>query len=401
MAHSSKGRWVQNPVVRGASYYFGYWGVVGFYVPFLNVYFLQIGLTGSQIAIFSTLLPLLMLTSAPLIASFADRLRARVRILALCIAITGIAIFLLGLSTNYWVLLSLMLLMSIVRSPIAGIGDGLVAKMSVMHKVNFGAMRMWGSLGFATVAIISGFAWQKFGYQPMFVAACLGFLPVALLASRLDEEAAAPAQGPMWGPLLRNPAMRTLLITSFLMAGSLSMSGTFEGILMESLGGGGLFIGLLLGVTGMSEIPMMRNVPRLTAWLGAERTLMFGCFIIVLAHVAYAVAWSPVVLLLAAVLRGSGFGLSFVILVSLVANRAPTGLAASSQAAMSAAGWGLAPLIGIPLSGLLYDATGSAKPVFAVCVVMALMAAATVGIGLWRGVFVTVAETDVSVRARE
>jgi MFS family permease len=184
--------------------------------------------------------------------------------------------------------------------------------------------------------------------------------------------------------------MRTLLITSFLMAGSLSMSGTFEGILMESLGGGGLFIGLLLGVTGMSEIPLMRNAPRLTAWLGGEQTLMVGCLIIVLAHIAYAVAWSPVVLLLAAVLRGSGFGLSFVMIVSLVAKRAPAGLAASSQAAMSAAGWGLAPLIGIPLSGLLYDATGGAKSVFVVCMVMALLAALTIAIGLWRGVFTPV-----------
>ena len=393
MADSVSRRRTDNPVVRGASFYFGYWGVVGFYVPFLNVHFLQIGLSGSQIALFSTLLPLLMLTTAPLVASLADRLRARVRILAICIAITGITIYLLGVSTNYWVLLALMLLMSIVRSPIAGIGDGLVAKMAVTHNVNFGAMRMWGSFGFAAIAIISGVAWQKFGYQPMFLAACLGFLPVAWLASRLDEEAAAPAQGPMWGPLLRNPAMRTLLITSFLMAGSLSMSGTFEGILMESLGGGGLFIGLLLGVTGMSEIPLMRNAPRLTAWLGGERTLMVGCLIIVLAHIAYAVAWSPVVLLLAAVLRGSGFGLSFVMIVSLVAKRAPAGLAASSQAAMSAAGWGLAPLIGIPLSGLLYDATGGAKIIFVVCMVMALLAALTIAIGLWRGVFTPVPES--------
>ncbi|NBU65037.1 MAG: MFS transporter, partial [Chloroflexia bacterium] len=192
MAHSTKGRWFNDPVVRGASYYFGYWGVVGFYVPFLNVYFLRIGLSGAQIGIFSTLLPLLMLTIAPFLASLADRWRARVRILAFCIAMTGFTILLLGVSTNYWVLLLLMVLMSIVRSPIAGIGDGLVAKMAVTHNVNFGAMRMWGSFGFAAIAIISGISWEKLGYQPMFVVACLGFLPVAWLATRLDEEAAAP-----------------------------------------------------------------------------------------------------------------------------------------------------------------------------------------------------------------
>ncbi|MEY2846527.1 MAG: hypothetical protein RL076_2073, partial [Chloroflexota bacterium] len=90
--------------LRGSLYYFGYWGVVGFYVPFLFVHFKEIGLSGTQIAIFATMLPLLMLTSAPYIASLADRWRARVRILAGCIALTGISIYLLGTSTNYFVL---------------------------------------------------------------------------------------------------------------------------------------------------------------------------------------------------------------------------------------------------------------------------------------------------------
>lgn len=378
---------MRNPVLRGALYYFGYWGVVGFYVPFLFVHFKEIGLSGTQIAIFATMLPLLMLTSAPYIASLADRWRTRVRILAGCIALTGISIYLLGTSTNYLVLAPLMLFMSIVRSPIAGIGDGIVAKMAVHHQVNFGTMRMWGSLGFATIAIMSGAIWQQTGYAPMFVAACIGFLPVAAIALLLDEEEAPPRHGPTWGPLLRDPAMRTLLVAAFLMAGSLSMSGTFEGILMASLGGGGLYIGLLLGVTGMSEIPLMRNAPRLSAWLGAEQTLMLGCTIIAVAHLAYALAWSPNILLLAAVFRGAGFGLSFVMLVSIVAKRAPAGLAASSQAAISAAGWGLAPLIGIPLSGLLFDATGGAQSVFLVCMVMACAAVAVVAVALWRGAF--------------
>lgn len=380
-------RMLRNPVLRGALYYFGYWGVVGFYVPFLFVHFKEIGLSGTQIGLFATMLPLLMLTSAPYIASLADRWRARVRILALCIAATGISILLLGTSDNYLVLAPLMLFMSVVRSPIAGIGDGIIAKMAVQNNINFGAMRMWGSFGFASVAIASGYLWQHTGYAPMFVAACIGFLPVAGIALLLDEEQTAPRPGPTWGPLLRDPAMRTILVAAFLLAGSLSMSGTFEGILMSSLGGGGLYIGLLLGVTGMSEIPMMRNAPRLSQWLGTERTLMFGCAITACAHLAYANAWSPNVLLAAAMLRGSGFGLSFVMLVSIVAKRAPAGLAASSQAAVSAAGWGLAPLIGIPLSGMLYDATGGAQSVFLVCVVMACGAALTVGIGIWRGVF--------------
>jgi len=378
---------LRSPALRGALYYFGFWGAVGTYIPFLFVHFKQIGLSGTQIALFATLVPLTMLTTAPIVANYADRHRARVKILAVCIALLGISLWLLGMSTAYWVLLPLMVFMALVRSPIAGIGDGLVAKMAVEHGLHFGSMRLWGSLGFAGVAALSGVVWQRTGYGPMFAVACVAFLAVSLLAFLLDEDQTSAPVGATWGPLLRDPALRIILLTAFLMAGSLSMSGTFEGIMMDSLGGGGVYIGLLLGFTGISEIPMMRNAPRLAARFGAERTFMFGCLVIALAHLAYALAWSPVVLLLSATIRGAGFGLSFVTMVSIVAKRSPAGLVASAQAAVSGAGWGLAPLIGIPMSGILYDHTGGPRSVFLVCVVMAIAAAATVGYGIMRGVF--------------
>ena len=380
-------RALRNPTVRGALYYFGYWGVVGTYIPFLYVHFQQIGLSGTQIAVFATMLPLMMLTTAPFIANYADRSRRRRGLLALCIVLVGLSMFAVGYGHAFWQLLPLMLLMSFVRSPIAGIGDGLVARMAVKNGVNFGSMRLFGSLGFATVASGCGYLWQEYGYQPMFAVACIGFICVAGLGLLLDEDAAVEPANASWRPMLTDPGMRTILLTSFLLAGSLSMSGTFEGIMMNTLGGSGLFIGLLLGFTGMSEIPMMRNAPWLANRFGAERTLMGGCLILAVAHLMYATAWSPIILLIGAMVRGSGFGLSFVMLVSLSAKRAPAGMVASAQAAVTAAGWGLAPLIGIPLTGLLYDATGGPRSTFLVCMVMALLAATVIGMAQVRGIF--------------
>jgi PPP family 3-phenylpropionic acid transporter len=380
-------RVLRSPTVRGALYYFGYWGVVGAYIPFLYVHFQEIGLTGTQIAVFATMLPLMMLTTAPLIANFADRSKRRRSLLALCIVLVGGSMLLLGYGETFWQLLPLMLLMSFVRSPIAGIGDGLVARMAVKNGVNFGAMRLYGSLGFATVATVCGYLWQRFGYMPMFAVAFVGFLCVAGLGLLLDEDAAVERANASWGPMLSDPGMRTILVTSFLLAGSLSMSGTFEGIMMHTLGGSGLYIGLLLGFTGMSEIPWMRNAPWLANRYGAERTLMVGCLIVAVAHLVYATAWSPIVLLLGAMVRGSGFGLSFVMLVSISAKRAPAGMVASAQAAVTAAGWGLAPLIGIPLTGILYDATGGPRSTFIVCMVMAILAAGVIGVAQVRGMF--------------
>mgnify|MGYP002147859069 CR=1 FL=1 len=40
-----------------------------------------------------------------------------------------------------------------VQGPVGPIGDSLMARMAVRHRLDFGAMRLWGSLGFALVAL--------------------------------------------------------------------------------------------------------------------------------------------------------------------------------------------------------------------------------------------------------
>ena len=107
-------RVLRSPTVRGALYYFGYWGVVGSYIPFLYVHFQEIGLTGTQIAIFATMLPLMMLFAAPLIANLADRTKQRRTLLAACMTLVGGSMLWLGYGDTFWQLLPLMLLMSFV-----------------------------------------------------------------------------------------------------------------------------------------------------------------------------------------------------------------------------------------------------------------------------------------------
>ena len=175
------------PARRGSIYYLAYWAAIGIYNPFTNVYFVNLGLSGREIGLLSALLPLLTLTVAPALAGLADRRGWRVRILALSLAGMGVALLLLSFPRSFLVLAPIMVLLALARSPIAPVADSLVARMAARHRLNFGGMRLWGSLGFALVAIASGALWQRAGYSFMFVLAGLAFLPVALCALLLEE----------------------------------------------------------------------------------------------------------------------------------------------------------------------------------------------------------------------
>src|SRR4051812_27315747 len=332
------------PTRRGSIYYLAFWAAIGIYMPFTNVYFVNLGLSGREIGLLAALPPLFTLTVAPALAGLADRRGWRVRILALSLAGLGIGLILLSVPRSFVVLAPLMALMALVRSPIGPVADSLVARMAVRHRLNFGGMRLWGSLGFALVAIASGALWQRVGYSFMFALAGLAFLPVALCAQLLEE-------GPQIEPSARRPlrevgrdrGLLVLLAAACVVGAALGMDGAFQGVYVTHLGGGGLIVGLLFGVSAFSEFPSMRYANDIARRLGGPRTLLFSYGLLGIAYAGFALARDPLVLLPLAMVKGFGFGLYFVSTVRLVDERTPPEWASTIQAALNAGAGGLAP----------------------------------------------------------
>jgi PPP family 3-phenylpropionic acid transporter len=362
------------PARRGSIYYLAYWAATGIFVPFTNVYFVNLGLSGREIGLLAALTPLMTLTVAPVLAGLADRRGWRVRILSLSLVGMGIALILLSFPRSFLVLAPIMVLLALVRSPIGPVADSLVARMAARHRLNFGGMRLWGSLGFALVAIGSGALWQRAGYSFMFVLAGLAFLPVALCARLLEE-----------GPVIERSARRplrevgrdrgliVLLAAACVVGAALGMDVAFQGVYVTHLGGGGLIVGLLFGVSAFSEFPSMRYASDIARRLGGPRTLLLSYLLLGLGYAGFALALNPLVLLPLSIVKGFGFGLYFVSTVRLVDERTPPEWASTIQAALNAGAGGLAPLAASLLGGAIYDALGPAA-VFVACASALLLA---------------------------
>ncbi|MBK9940274.1 MAG: MFS transporter [Kouleothrix sp.] len=377
----------RRPATRGALYYFVFWAAIGVYMPFINVYFAQLGLRGSQIGLLNALLPLMTLSAAPALAALGDRRGVRVRILMLALAAMALMLLLLSTAHTLAALAPLMLLFALARSPVGPIGDSLIARMAARHRLDFGGMRLWGSLGFAVIAISAGALWQRFGYSWMFVAAAAALVPALLLARLLEE-----------GPVIERAARRpfrdvtrdrgliAILAATFLIGGSLGMDGGFQGIYVAYLDGGGLLVGGLFSISAFSELPAMHFATALARRLGVPGTLLLTYGLLGINYIGFALAGTPLLLVPLTIIKGVGFGVYFANTVRMIDERTPPEWASTIQALMNAGAGGLAPLVASLLGGSLLEAFGP-RAIYIACSITVLLAMLVLGGAAARGVF--------------
>ena len=150
---------VIKPRVSGSLFYLIYFLSTGAFGPFLYVYYAELGLTGQQVGILAIFFPLMTVFFATPLSSLADRKRWRIRMVQSAILIVAVIFFFMQFPRTFWGVAMLMLPMAFCFSPVMSISDSLVARMALRNKLNYGGMRMWGSVGFASAALVFGMIW--------------------------------------------------------------------------------------------------------------------------------------------------------------------------------------------------------------------------------------------------
>lgn len=354
------GRRRLRPAWRGSSYYFAFGVLIALYMPFLSLYYAQLGLNGRQIGLLSALTPLLTLLLAPGITSLADRRGWRIPILSLGLATLGAGLLWMGGPRDFAGLLPPVLLLAVASCAVGPIGDSLLARMATRYRLEYGQLRFWCSLSYAAVAVGAGALWQQVGFAPMFLVAAFLCLPLLGAGALLEEEPPGPPSAARQTPraVLRDPRLRAMLVSTFGAGLALNMVAPFAGVYMGRLGGGQWLVGLLSGIAACSELPMMHWSGAVLRRLGSRRTLVLAYGLLGSAFLGFALAGNPVLLLGAGCVQGLGFGLFLPTTIRLVDAWAPPQWSATTQGLMSAARGGLAALIAGPLAGWIYDTVG-------------------------------------------
>lgn len=355
-----------HPGLRGALFYAAYWGVVGMFEPFINVHFLRLEFTDQQIGWLAAVFPLCNFIITPFISRLADRTNRRILFLAIACGGFGLSLIFLPIPTTFLTVLPMFALVVGFRAPIVALADSLIAKMAERRFLDFGRMRLWGSILFTITATALGLLWEKTGFATMFMLSGVFFILVVIAALLLDEDKnspvkdhePAPTSRPQSRMVLPEAGIIFLLAATFLVVGAMFMVGTFSTVYMTEITKVEFFVGAMFGLSAMGEVPTMMFGKKIAQRLGDTNSLILAYAVVALGYVGFGLSHDPYSLLVFSILRGLGFGLFLVTTVTIINHRAPENLYSTYQSLLNSLCWGLAPLLGGPISGAIYGSFG-------------------------------------------
>jgi MFS transporter, PPP family, 3-phenylpropionic acid transporter len=370
---------ILTPRLSGSLYYVFSLMMAGSYMPFIYVYFTEIGLSGKVVGWLSTLSPIVTILFLTFIASVADRTRRRVSIAQIGMVGSGISMLLLHFFTSTGAITLLMFSLAVFSNPIMALGDGLVSRMAKRHQITYGSLRMWGSLSYAISSMVFGMLWQRMGYGTMFIVTALLYLPVIWIIGKVEEGPVVEVEKRMpVSRLFRDEGIVLLLLASFLSGISNSFFLTFGPIFARSLGASSTLIGLMVAFGGLAELPAMFYNERIANRLQKVPTVILAYALMAAGYLGYVLVKNPSLLPLITLIRGLGYGLWYTGTIRLLIDRTPEEWAATAQSLLVVCFFGLAPLLAGPLGGWIHDAI-SPSAVFVVAIISLILA----GIVLW------------------
>ncbi|HET60082.1 MAG TPA: MFS transporter [Chloroflexi bacterium] len=369
---------------RAAWYYSIMWGALALVSSFIAIDLNRRGVTETQWGILSALRAAVVFLASPMIARLADRREQRVKMLVLVLLLNGFSILLYMLPDGFSGFLVVSLVVNLFAAGIMPLGDGVVVRMAARHKLEYGHLRLWGSIGYAVFGVLGGLLWRAIGYSLLYWVGCMMTIGVAWLASRLEEPQAPLAIGStiplpdssktVAALLLGDTVLLIFLFAAFLRASSELMFFSFSALYIDHLTGSAFFTGLITGGAAILEVPVMIYTQRFIRRMGLLPVVMMGFFIQAVGMALFTFTINPWVMFVAAALRNMGFAFYFVATVQFIDRRAGAANAVTYQGLLSSFSWGLAPLIVSPLSGWIYQ-HHDAQLVFIISTLLAVLSA--------------------------
>jgi PPP family 3-phenylpropionic acid transporter len=387
-------RFLGSPALQLAAFNAAAFLVIGVQLPFWPVWLAGHGLDPQQIAGVFAAAIWAKVVATPAIGALADRIgRGRV-VMAGLAGIACLAYALLWPVHGFWLLLVLNLVAGVAQSALLPLGDAVTLAAVRERGLDYGRIRVWGSLSFILASIGGGAALAVMPAPEgpdnrvlalvlvaslLLVGACLA-IPSSP-AGRRGADHAARAAASRWGAigrLLSNSRFWLLVVSASALQASHQVYYGFGTLYWRGLGFSDAVIGVLWAEGVVAEVVLF--------WYGAPIVARLGPLgLLALGGIGGITRWSLMGLVpglsaavLLQLLHGLTFGASHLGAMYMLARSVPPEAAASAQSLYAALSAGLGSGLVMLAAGALYAAYGGQAYLF-----MALLSAGGLA-GVWR-----------------
>lgn len=280
--------------MRVALFYGALFVFYGMHTPFLPVWLNWRGLSAGEISTVIAAPLFLRVFVSPVVAMAADRSGAHRRYLVLLAWLTIALVLALAESSSFWPVLLFAIALMLCNSTIMPLIETIAVTGVRYRGLDYGQMRLWGSLSFVAANFIGGLVIYAFGggagiwliaFGCVLTVAAGHFLP----PDERFEDAIKPAL-PLWRSSVLHDLLSQKQFCLFFVAAGLVMAAhatffTFGILLWEKQGLSAAWCGTLWAVGVFAEVMLFSVSGRAVARIGSLR-------LIALAALASIVRWS-------------------------------------------------------------------------------------------------------------
>ncbi|MFT3728638.1 MAG: MFS transporter [Terricaulis sp.] len=235
-----------------------HYGAFGLFIP---MWFQHRGLAPEQIGALMSLPMLLRIFFVAPVTGLADRLRRIREVLLACVIGAMVLMCSMSFAHAYWQLLVFFTVFSLVWDPLPILADSYATLSVRTHGLDFGRMRLWGSIGFVVANIGAGALIGKYSPEviPWLTSALLAIPIVPIMLLPPDRTLGSPEkpESKEWRKVVTDRRLMGVMTATALIGASHSLLNTFGAIQLTGMGISGATIGVLVGVSIFAEIAVL------------------------------------------------------------------------------------------------------------------------------------------------
>ncbi|MEZ4527822.1 MAG: MFS transporter [Desulfobacterales bacterium] len=258
-----------------AAHYFLYFGVMGIFLPYFNLYCFHLGFDGFQIGVLSAMRSVSMVLFPVLWSMAADRFRIRRGIFVLCSFSSAIIWTAFLFTAEFHMILIISIVYGVFYSPMISFMEAFTMDILEKDKSSYGRVRAWGTIAFIFISGGMGKLIDLYSVRLILIMILAGSLVQALLSPKVPR---ISGQGRKYGKpdFLFRARPLVFLFCAFLMLVSHGTYYGFFSIHLETLGYSKTFIGLAWALASVAEIGVMMSSARIFKRFAIEKVLLFS-----------------------------------------------------------------------------------------------------------------------------
>jgi PPP family 3-phenylpropionic acid transporter len=342
------------------SQYFLYFGVMGIFLPYFNLYCYHIDFSGFQIGVLSAVRSVALILTPLIWGAMADRFSIRRPIFILCSFIsTGIWAFYLY-TTDFWPMLVITVFYGIFYSPIISFLEAFTMDVLGTRKKSYGKVRGWGSFAFIITVIVLGKIIDLYSIEIILTLIFFGSLAQALISIKIPDiqikkQTSFSSNTKV---LLKRPVI-VFLFCAFLMLVSHGTYYGFYSIHLENLGYGKTFIGISWALASIAEIIVMIKSDSLFRRFSIDNILFFSFMVAVFRWLALGFVTSAAGILFLQIFHAVTYAMFHVSSILYIDSLTPDEAKTLGQSVNNAVTYGLGLMVGFFINGYLFETLGT------------------------------------------